>query len=278
MNKALGKGLSALIPDSVDEKSEDIARIATELIEENSLQPRTNYDDDKLGELKNSIKEKGILQPILVRRKGEKYEVVAGERRLRVARELELEDIPAVIRDVTDQEALVMALIENIQREELNPIEEAEAFKRLIDEFQYTQDTVAQAVGKDRTTITNLLRLLNLPDNIKKSVYEGQLSAGHARALLAIESFNEQTNLYKKALTGKISVRELENLVNKISKGPRRKKGEAKKDPQIVALEEKLQQLLGTKVTVAAKKKRGKIIIDYYSHEELNRIVKTFIQ
>ena len=179
-NRALGKGLSALIPDRTgSEKSEKVNFIKTEEIKENPFQPRTNYDDAKLSELIASIKEKGVLQPILVRQKGNFYEVVAGERRLRAARSLKIEEIPVIVKSVSDQEALVLALVENIQREELNAIEEAQAFKRLIDDFQFTQDAVAQSVGKDRSTISNLLRLLRLPEEIQKSVFEGGISEGH---------------------------------------------------------------------------------------------------
>ena len=187
--KALGKGLSALIPErKAAESGETVARLKTESIIDNRLQPRTVYDDDKLNDLKASIKEKGVLQPILVRSKGAQYEVIAGERRLKAARALGLDEIPAIIRDVSDQEAFVIALIENIQREELNPIEEAEAYHKMIEEFGYTQEAVAQSVGKDRTTVTNLLRILKLPADMRGSISGGQISVGHARALLAIEN------------------------------------------------------------------------------------------
>ena len=277
-NKALGKGLSALIPEKVQEiKEENIAILDINLIRDSSVQPRTNYDQAKLDELKVSIKEKGVLQPILVRKKGDVYEVVAGERRLRASRQLNLEHIPVVVKNVSDKEAFVMALVENIQREELNPIEEAEAFKKLIEEFEYTQEQVAQSVGKDRSTITNLLRLLKLPEDIKKSVYQGELSAGHARALLAVESFIERSNLYKKVLKNKLSVRELENLITH-TRAPRQEIKTKPKDQQIIQLEDSLQKLLGTKVSVQAKKKRGKIVIEYYSISDLDRIVKLFIK
>jgi len=274
--KALGKGLSALIPDRGEEtKSETVAYLKTDSVDDNSLQPRTNYSEEKLNDLKASVKEKGVLQPILVRKKEGRYEVVAGERRLRAARALELEEVPAIIKEVTDQEAFVIALVENIQREELNPIEEAEAYQKLIEEFGYTQETVAQSVGKDRSTVSNLLRILKLPVEIKKSVYDGDLSVGHARALLSVEASTERDGLF--ALTKKkgLSVRELENLVqSKARGGARRAKPQTTKDHEIVALEEDLQKALGTKVRVIPQKKRGKIVIEYYSLDDLDRILQ----
>jgi len=176
-NRALGKGLSALIPDKAEEKGRAaVVYLKTDVIENNRLQPRTHYDHVKLDELKASIKEKGILQPILVREKEGGFEVIAGERRLKAVRELNINEIPAIVKSVTDQEAIVIALVENIQREDLNPIEEAQSYKRLIEEFQYTQEVLAKSVGKDRSTISNLLRVLKLPEDIQKCVCSGELS------------------------------------------------------------------------------------------------------
>jgi ParB family chromosome partitioning protein len=274
--KALGKGLSALIPkDNAQTKSETVSTLKTGSIRDNSLQPRTNYDDEKLNDLKASIKEKGVLQPILVREKDGQYEVVAGERRLRAARALNLAEIPVIVKNVTDQEAFVIALIENIQREELNPIEEAEAYRKLIEEFKYTQEEVAQSVGKDRSTIGNLLRILRLPAEIRKSVYDGELSVGHARALLGIEMPVEQKKLFALTVKKGLSVRELENLVQSKNKGgSRRVKAQTTKDHEIIALEEDLQKTLGTKVRVLSQKKRGKVVIEYYSLDDLDRIIQ----
>lgn len=274
--KALGKGLSALIPSKDEEsKNETVSYLKTNSIRDNSLQPRTNYDDEKLHELMASIKEKGILQPILVRKKEGQLEVVAGERRLRAARALDLEEIPAIIKEVTDQEAFVIALIENIQREELNPIEEAEAYSKLIEEFGYTQEAVARSVGKDRSTISNLLRVLKLPVDIRKSVYDGKLSVGHARALVSIELSTERDRLYALTMKKGLSVRELENLVQSKSKGgARRPKLQTTKDHELVSLEEDLQRTLGTKVRVIPQKKRGKIVIEYYSLDDLDRVIQ----
>ena len=274
--KALGKGLSALIP-KIDEqnKGEAVLYIKTSSIRDNSLQPRSNYNDEKLKDLMASIKEKGILQPILVREKDGQHEVIAGERRLRAARALDLEKIPAIVKDVTDQEAFIIALIENIQREELNPIEEAEAYRKLIEEFKYTQEEVARSVGKDRSTVSNLLRVLRLPTEIRKSVYDGEISIGHARALLSVEIPAEQKKIFALIVKKGLSVREVENIVQSKTKGgTRRVKPESVKDHEIIALEEDLQKTLGTKVRVIPQKKRGKVVIEYYSLDDLDRIIR----
>jgi ParB family transcriptional regulator, chromosome partitioning protein len=279
-SKVLGKGLSALIPDRTldapksDGKTEGVLFLKTSQVKYNSNQPRTNYDDAKLEELKLSIREKGVLQPILVRKQGLQYEVIAGERRLRAAQALNLSEIPVIVKDVNDQEALVIALIENIQREELNPIEEAQAFRKLIEEFHYTQDQVAQAVGKDRSTISNLLRVLKLSQEIQKSIYNGQISMGHARALLSIESLVDQKKLFDQTIKKSFSVRELENMVKSINQtGARQGKAKGAVNYELLALEEDLQRALGTKVRLVAQKKRGKIIIEYYSLSDLDRII-----
>lgn len=276
-NRALGKGLSALIPEKIDlAKGDVVTYLKTDLIKGNSLQPRTNYSDTKLNDLKASIKEKGVLQPILVREKNQGYEVIAGERRLRAARLLDIKEVPVIIKNVNDQEALVIALVENIQREELNPVEEAEAYRKLIEEFKYTQETVAQSVGKERSTITNTLRLLKLPAEIIKSIYQGNLSFGHARTLLGVDHSNEQIRLFHLTLKKELSVRELENLVKSSQEkgGKRRERNPIKSNHEITALEEDLQRILGTKVRILSQKKRGKIVIEYYSPDDLERIMR----
>ena len=273
-NRALGKGLSALIPDKVSKPGGEVTFLKTELVQDNPFQPRTHYDENKLAELKASIKEKGILVPVLVRLKDGKYQVVAGERRLKAARSLSVQEIPAIVREVSDQEALVLALIENIQREELNPIEEAEAYKKLIEEFRYTQDMVAESVGKDRSTVTNLLRLLKLPAEIQQSVYDGGLSVGHARALLGVESLGEQKKFFDLVIKKGLSVRELEEIVRSGAKdSARRAKPRETRDRELAALEEQLQNALGTKVSIQARKKKGKIVIEYYSLDDLDRLI-----
>lgn len=275
-HKALGKGLSALIPEKIEaKKGEAVTYLKTDVIHDNNFQPRTHYDSAKLEDLKASIKEKGVLQPILVREKNGEYEVVAGERRLRAARALNMKEIPVIIKALTDQEALVIALVENIQREELNPMEEAEAFKRLIEEFHYTQDAVADSVGKDRSTVSNLLRLLKLPAEIQKSVYDETLSVGHARALLSVEDSREQKRLFDRTLKKGLSVRELENLVRRRAEATGRSAAriKARKNHEILTLEEDLQKALGTKVAIVAQQKKGKIVIEYYSLDDLDRLV-----
>ncbi len=277
-HKALGRGLSALIPEkfSASETAGNVRQVKISLIRDNALQPRTNYDPNKLAELKASIKEKGLLQPILVREKQDGYEVIAGERRLKAARELNLGEIPVIVKDVTDQEALVLALIENIQREELNAIEEAESYKKLINDFSFTQETVAQSVGKDRSTIGNLLRLLKLPENIKKGLYKGEISVGHARALLSVEDTKKQTKLYGQIIKKGLSVRDLERLTQTNLAG--KAKEVIKKRQDVVLLQDNLQKLFGTKVNIVERNKKGKIVIDFYSFEDLERIVKILIK
>ena len=274
--KALGKGLSALIPENKDKiNGEMIARLKTESILDNTFQPRMVYDEEKLNSLKASIKEKGVLQPILVRKRGGQFEVIAGERRLRAARALNLKEIPAIIKNVTDQEAFIIALIENIQREELNPIEEAEAYQRMIEEFEYTQESVAQSVGKDRSTISNMLRILKLPTDIRNSIADGRISMGHARALLSLEVSSERDKLFALIMNKGLSVREVEGLVQSKSKGgTRRVKRTENKGRDVIALEEDLQRALGTKVRLVTQKKRGKIVIEYYSYDDLDRIIQ----
>ena len=279
-NRALGKGLSALIPEKADIQNEagvpsdPVTYVKTDRIRDNSFQPRTKYDDKGIAELAASIKEKGILQPILVREMEGGYEVIAGERRLKAARSIPLAEIPVIIKKVTDQEALVLALVENIQREELNPIEEAKAYRRLIEDFRFYHEDVAKAVGKDRATITNTLRLLKLPEEIQASVFDGELSMGHARALLSIENPEEQRRAFARVIQKKLSVREVENLVkiSTLASGQVKRKKEPSHD--LVFLEEDLQQVLGTKVKIQARRKRGKLIIEYYSPDDLERIIQ----
>jgi ParB family transcriptional regulator, chromosome partitioning protein len=279
--KALGKGLSALIPEKTEETSdqkisESIRLVPINSIRENSKQPRQRYDEKKIAELQASIKDKGVLQPILVRETADGYEVIAGERRLRAARANNFIEVPVVIKKVTDQEALVLALVENIQREELNPIEEAHAFRRLSDDFGLSQEDVATSVGKDRSTVSNLLRLLKLPQDIQEAVMNDDISMGHARALVSIEDTNHQKHLFKKIIKKGLSVREVESIIRAELEGTSRQKRRRQdtKSHDVVLLEEALQQFLGTKVRIQAQKKRGKIIIEYYSLDDLKRILQ----
>jgi len=288
-NKALGKGLSALISNkpsegvSVKEMSNleinpsgNVAYVKTISILGNRFQPRQKYDETKLEDLKASIKEKGVLQPILVRKHEDGYEVVAGERRLRAAKALGLEKVPVIIKNVTDREALVLALVENIQREELNAIEEAQGFKRLMDEFQFTQESIAEAIGKDRSTVTNLLRLLRLPDEIQKQVADAKLSMGHARALLSLEDAAIQIKMAKAIIDKGFSVRQVEELVKKAHQGQNiiQAASHKPKNRDIEILEEELRKILGTKVLVEDKKGKGKLVIEYYTLDDLDRILE----
>ena len=286
--RGLGKGLAALIsknnPEAGSAKeisnleanpSGGVAYVKTMSILESRLQPRQNYDDSKLEDLKASIKEKGVLQPILVRKNENGYEVVAGERRLRAAKAIGLEEVPVIIKNVTDREALVLALVENIQREELNAIEEALGFKRLMEEFSFTQEAVAEAIGKDRSTVTNLLRLLRLPDEIQKQVADAKLSMGHARALLSIEGAAIQKKMAQMIIDKGFSVRQVEELVKKSHQGKDAKHvpGAKPKNRDIEILEEELRKIFGTKVLVDDKKGKGKLVIEYYNLDDLDRIL-----
>ena len=286
-NKALGKGLGALISKGPSEKNSNreisnleinssgsVAYVKTMSILDNRFQPRQNYDESKLEDLKASIKEKGVLQPILVRKHENGYEVVAGERRLRAAKAIGLEQVPVIIKNVTDREALVLALVENIQREELNAIEEALGFKRLIEEFQFTQEAVAEAIGKDRSTVTNLLRLLRLPEEIQKQVADAKLSMGHARALLSLEGAAIQKKMAQVIIDRGLSVRQVEDLVKKAQYDPIASTAKGKpKNRDIEILEEELRKILGTKVFIEDKKGKGKLVVEYYSLDDLDRIL-----
>lgn len=271
--KVLGKGLSALIPERPSEKTEVVSHVNINRIRQNPLQPRENFDQKKLEELVSSIKEKGVLQPVLVRSKEGDYELIAGERRLRAAKTLGMDEIPVIVKNVNDADALELSLIENIQREELNPIEEAKAFQRLIDEFGFSQEEVARAVGKERATISNTIRLLGLPKRVREMVSQGELTMGHGRALLALAGEHTILKLANRILRRGLSVREAENIVSK-KKSPLSKTVETTKikDHKVMFFEEELQRALGTKVNIQHGKKRGKIQIDYYSLEDLERI------
>jgi len=281
MNKSrLGRGLNALIPqqEEVEQTQNDISKIKVSLVKPNPYQPRIDFDQEALEELKQSIKEKGIIQPITVHKKDNYYELIAGERRLRAAIEIDLEKIPAYIVKVdSKEEMLELAIIENVQRERLNPIEQALAFQRLITECKLTQDDVAQKIGKDRTTVTNLLRLLKLPNEIQKTVKTGEISVGHARTLLSLEDKEEQKNLWLKTLRNSYSVRKLEKLVKEISQVKPKKNIVPKKDSiYFHKIEENLRNVFGTKVSIRAKKEGGSIEIQFYSPEDLNRLIEIF--
>jgi ParB family chromosome partitioning protein len=268
---ALGKGLEALIP----ERGEEVIHLDIDRIFPGEQQPRKAFRDDSLKELAASIKERGVLQPVIVSRVGDgTFRLVTGERRWRAAALAGLKKIPALIKNVASKDSLEIALIENIQREDLNPIETAEAFSRLITDFDLTQDELSGKVGKDRATIANYLRLLKLPEEIKALIYNGSLSTGHAKAILTIDGKANQIEAARKIIRKGLSVREAEALVKRVSRPP---KAKFKKDPQISSLEEKLIKSLGTKVRILNKGKKGKIEIEYYSLDELDRLLEILL-
>ena len=273
---ALGKGLSALIPDAPEQKPAttdvDIDRLSP-----NSYQPRGQFDEARLEDLARSIQSNGVIQPIVVHRVGDRYQIIAGERRWRAAQRAGLLKVPVVVRDVPHGRSLLeMALIENVQREDLNAIEEAHAYRRLADEFQLTQEAIASAVGKDRATIANVMRLLKLPAEVQADVASGALSMGHARALLALGSESEVLRLSRDVIARKLSVRETETLAKRVSETP----GDAsshgrtapKADVHTRAAEERLRLLFGTRVRILRKGTRGRIEIDFGSEQELIRL------
>lgn len=271
--KVLGRGLSALIADTGErgEQKERIDYVEVAKIRPNRYQPRKEFNKERLDELISSIKEKGVVQPILIRPCEDGYELIAGERRLRAVKSLGYEQIPAVVKNVDDINAIELSLIENIQREELNPIEEASAYQRLIDEFNFTQEIIGQAVGKDRATVANSIRLLALPKKVQEFLSTGSINTGHAKVLLSIQDAVQQMTLARMVLDKGLSVRSLENLVKRKTGG--RKKA-ISADSDMRAIEEKLQQILGTKVRMRHGKKRGTIQIEYYSNEDLSRILR----
>jgi ParB family transcriptional regulator, chromosome partitioning protein len=270
MKTALGKGLESLLPD----KTQEIINIDVTRIIPGDQQPRKIFKDAALRDLAASIKEKGVLQPVIVSRTGDgTFRLIAGERRWRASSLAGLKKIPAIVKDVALADSLEIALIENIQREDLNPVETAEAFHRLMKDFGLTQEELSAKVGKDRATVANYLRLLKLPDEIKKFVNEGSLSMGHARAILSIEGKPNQLEAARRIIHKGLSVRETETLAKKWSTGAKKKIVRHKKDPQIESLQEKLIRSLGTKVRIHHKGKKGKIEIEYYSLDELDRLL-----
>lgn len=272
--KVLGRGLEALIPAGSQESKERIQNLKLSEISPSRFQPRVYFGKEKLEELANSIREKGVIQPILVRSTGvDQYELIAGERRFRAAKHLGLEEIPAIIRKIADADALETAIIENIQREELNPVEEAKAYRRLAQEFGITQDAIAKRVGKDKSSVSNLLRLLNLPDKIQDYISQNMITMGHAKALLSLLDPKKQEALCQRIIQKGLSVRQIE-LLSQRGSMRRAKTVSLNRSSEIRNLEEKLQHVLGTKVRIKHGKKRGSIEIEYYSLEDLDRVLK----
>jgi ParB family chromosome partitioning protein len=271
---ALGRGLSALIPDTPappPAAADRSLEVDSDLLRPNKFQPRAHMDGERIEELARSIKSNGIIQPIVVRRVEEGYEIIAGERRWRAAQRLGLLKVPVVVRDIPEERLLAVALIENIQREDLNAIEEAVAYRRLSDEFHLTQEQIAEAVGKDRSSLANYVRLLRLPHEVRASVASNALSMGHARALLALNDESAQLRLARDVVARGLSVRETEALVKKAA-APVEEKPEAKPDVHTRAAEEKLKLALGTRVRINRKGKKGRIEIDFGSEDELQRL------
>lgn len=274
---ALGKGLGALIPDltTLDEKEKKalgIVEIELDKIAPNEYQPRRVFDQARLNELAASIKEQGVIQPIIVHRTPIGYELIAGERRWRAARLAGLQTIPAIVKEASKRELLELALIENIQREDLNPIEAAEAYKRLQEEFKLTQEDLARRVGKERSTITNFLRLLGLPKEVKQGLASGVLTMGHAKAILSIERSRDQIEAAAIIVKKGLSVREAEALASRL-KGSTKEKKASRTDNELKGVEDRLKRALGTKVNIMPRSKGGRIVIEYYSADELDRII-----
>lgn len=282
IKKGLGKGLDSMIPEKKTkaeikaDADNSLVEVKISEIDPNIGQPRKKFDEDELLELAESIKIHGVIQPIIVTKRGKRYEIIAGERRWRASKLAGLTKIPAVIREYTDKEIMEVSLIENIQRQDLNPIEEAVAFKKLIDEYKMKQDELAERVSKSRSAITNALRLLKLDDKVKAMLAEGLISTGHARALLAVEDKNKQQILATRIFDEKLSVRETEKLVKQILENKESKK-EKKSSEKLIykKLEDSLKSIIGSKVSIKSKDNgKGKIEIDYYSIEELDRITE----
>lgn len=282
----LGKGLNALIPEDTvilepkkgKDKNDDngYSLIDINLIKSNESQPRKSFDDEKIMELAESIKSNGIIQPLILRKDKDEYIIVAGERRWRAAKYIGIKEIPSVIMDLTEKQILEISLIENIQREDLNSIEEAIAYKKLISDFDLTQEQLSKRIGKSRVAITNTIRLLNLSEDVQQYIIEGVISEGHGRALLAITDSKLQCELAQNVIDDKLSVRELEFLIRKLKTKSEPSKSKAKKEtnPYYKEVIEKLENYFGTKVNVTNKNNKGKIEIEYYSEEDLQRILE----
>ena len=279
IKRGLGKGLEALIPKAEHKEKALVIEMDVESLTPNLFQPRKNFDKEKMEELKGSIKKHGIIQPIVVRKMANGYEIVAGERRLKAAKEIGLKKIPAIIKSINNEKSLEIALVENIQREDLNPVEQANAFKRLIDEFNLTQQELAEATGKSRALVTNTIRLLKLNPEIQKNISEGKISFGHAKLLLSIEDEEVQSAVCERIIANDLSVRDTERLIKNIGK-VQKKQFQVKNITieHFPEVEGKLRDILGTKVSILYDGKKGKISIEFYSKEDLRRIVDLLLE
>jgi len=277
-----GRGLAALIPEKQTSDNsmqalesniqQGVKNISIDKVKANKYQPREDFNQESLNDLAVSIKEKGFIQPVLVRFKDNEYELIAGERRLRAAKKLGYKEIPAIIKEASDLDSLELSIIENIQRENLNPIDQAKAYKRLQEEFNMTQEKVADTIGKDRATVANILRLLNLPSKIQEYVSRGTISMGHARAILSLTKESEQNRLCTKVIKDDLSVRDTESYAKKIAIKQYKSKGAAK-DPNLASLEQELREIFGTKIKIIRSKKGGKIEIEFYSEIDMERVI-----
>lgn len=278
---ALGKGLGALLPEFGQAEPKTLFYCGIEEIIPNRSQPRKHFDESKLQELAESIKEKGILEPLIVRRTDQGYELIVGERRWRAAQKAGLKEVPVIVKEVEGREVLEISLIENLQREDLNPIEAAEAFKHLIEEFNLSQEDLSKRIGKDRTTITNTLRLLKLPLEVRNQLLQNRITSGHARAILSLESKEKQKELCALIIKKGLSVREAESIAKRWAEKPKKSitpvKPRGDLESQLSSLQDSMRKHLGTKVHITQKGKRGKIEIEYYSHEDLERIVEAIL-
>jgi ParB family chromosome partitioning protein len=276
MSKGLGKGLGALLNTNLVNEEDYVSEIPLSQIRPNPYQPRKEFAPEAIEELAQSIQEHGIVQPLIVRKSIKGYDLVAGERRLRAAQKLGLDKVPVVVKNYTDQQLMEIALIENLQRENLNALEEAEAYQKLMNQCSYTQEEVAKKVGKSRSHVANLLRLLQLPETIRKMVSAGSISMGHARALLSVPNETVQIKMARDAVKKEASVRELEEWVKRIhvSRETSKKKAGPKKEKTIVLAEERLRSRLGTSVQIKKGARKGKIEIEFYSQEDLQRLLE----
>jgi ParB family chromosome partitioning protein len=278
--KALGRGLDALLPEGSGKSSahaEEIQALRVTQILPNRYQPRQRFVAEETSQLIESIKINGVIQPIIVRRKGDGlFELIAGERRLRAAKQAGLQTVPAVIRNSSDEQALELALVENLQRSDLNPMEEARGYLRMMREFDYTQETIAQRIGKDRSTIANLVRLVNLPPEVQSLVESGDLTTGHAKVLLGLHGPEHQIRLAHHIVQGQLSVRQAEQVATRAARGGRPKR--AVRIPAVYPdLEEQLRRRLGTRVNIVKNRRGGKIVVQYFSAEELDRLVELLL-
>ena len=274
MAKGLGKGISAFFPEESIHSDNRIEHIAVGKLIVNPFQPRKIFNEEALKELAESIKEHGIIQPIVVRKKEKKYEIIAGERRFRAAKLAGLKEVPAIVKEMTEQQMMEVAILENLQREDLTPIEEAEAYSSLIDNLNFTQDALAKRLGKSRPHIANHIRLLQLPEDVRQLMNEGVLSMGHGRALLGLKDKGRIAEVAQKVIAQSLNVRQLESLVHQVNEGVSHEtKEKVKKDIFVQATESQLREYFGTSVQVKKQKNKGKIEIEFYSEDDLERIL-----